>query len=232
LNQEDDVSFFDELESRTTAERSFLLAAPVIGDCLEGRVSLASYGAFLNEAYHHVKHTVPLLMACGSRLPARLEWLRAGVAEYIAEEYGHEQWILNDLEAAGFDRGWPERSGPSLATELMVSYAYDTVQRGNPVGLFGMVFVLEGTSVALATRAAEIIMRELALPRRAFGYLLSHGSLDNGHLENFAALVNRFELDADRDAVTHCARVMYRLYGDVFRGLPRASAPSAAKEAA
>jgi hypothetical protein len=75
-------------------------------------------------------------------------------------------------------------------------------------------------------------MRELALPRRAFSYLLSHGSLDEGHIEHFAALVNRFELAVDRDAVLHCARVMYRLYGDVFRGLPRASAPDAAKEAA
>jgi hypothetical protein len=219
---EDDVTFFEELERGTEAERAYLLSAPVIADCLEGRVSLASYGAFLTEAYHHVKHTVPLLMACGSRLPARLDWLRAGVVGYVGEEHGHEQWILNDLEAAGFERGMPERAGASLATELMVSYAYDTVQRGNPAGLFGMVFVLEGTSVALATRAAEIIMRELALPRRAFSYLLSHGSLDVGHVEGFAALVNRLDSAADRAAVLHCARVMFRLYGDVFRGLPRA----------
>jgi hypothetical protein len=216
------VTFFEELTRRTDTERLHLLAAPVIGDCLEGRVSLASYGAFLTEAYHHVKHTVPLLMGCGSRLPARLEWLRAGVADYVRDEYGHEQWILNDLEAAGFDRGLPERAGPSLATELMVSYAYDTVQRGNPAGFFGMVFVLEGTSVALATRAAEIIMRELNLPRRAFSYLLSHGNLDVGHVAGFAELVNRFDVEADRHAVLHCARVMFRLYGDVFRGLPRA----------
>jgi hypothetical protein len=232
LNQEDDVTFFEELQRRTEAERLSLVSAPVIGDCLEGRVSLESYGAFLSEAYHHVKHTVPLLMACGSRLPARLEWLRAGVVDYVGEEYGHEQWILNDLEAAGLERELPERAGPSLATELMVSYAYDTVQRGNPAGLLGMVFVLEGTSVALATRAAEIIMRELALPRRAFSYLLSHGNLDLSHVASFAALVNRFELDSDRAAVLHCARVMFRLYGDVFRSLPRAEGSGRAKEAA
>ena len=44
---------------------------------------------------------MPLLMACGARLPARLEWLRGAVAEYIEEEYGHEQWILNDIAACG-----------------------------------------------------------------------------------------------------------------------------------
>ncbi len=224
------MTFFDELQKQTETERNSLLSAPVIGDCLEGRVSLASYGAFLTEAYHHVKHTVPLLMACGSRLPPRLEWLREGIAEYIGDELGHEQWILNDLEAAGFERELPERLGPSLATELMVSYAYDTVQRGNAAGFLGMVFVLEGTSVALATRAAEIIMRQLELSRGAFSYLLSHGSLDASHLENFAGLVNRFETDTDRGAVLHCARVMYRLYGDVFRGLPRAAGAEDSKQ--
>lgn len=226
------MNFFEKLQYATETERQSLFSARIIGDCLEGRVTLESYGAFLVEAYHHVKHTAPLLMACGSRLPARLEWLRAGVADYIREEYGHEQWILNDLEAAGFPRDLPDRAGPSLATELMVAYAYDTVQRGNPVGFFGMVFVLEGTSTALATRAAQIMTRELALPRRAFTYLFSHGSLDTSHVENFAALVSRLELDTDRDAVLHCARVMYRLYGDVFRALPSASGTHDAQEAA
>jgi pyrroloquinoline quinone (PQQ) biosynthesis protein C len=214
------VTFFERLDAQTQTERAHLMAAPVIAGCLEGRVSLESYGAFLIEAYHHVKHTVPLLMACGSRLPARIDWLRAEVAGYIAEEHGHEQWILNDLEASGFDRSSAERRGPSLATELMVSYAYDTIQRGNPAGLFGMVFVLEGTSVAIATQAAEIIMRELGLPRRALSYLLSHGNLDQSHIAALAALLNRFDDERDTAAVLHCARVMYRLYGDVFRGLP------------
>jgi pyrroloquinoline quinone (PQQ) biosynthesis protein C len=226
------VTFFEELHCQTEGERVHLLSAPVITECLEGRVSLESYGAFLIEAYHHVKHTVPLLMACGARLPARLEWLRAGVASYIADEYGHEQWILNDLEACGFERSIAERRGPSLATELMVSYAYDTIQRANPAGLFGMVFVLEGTSVAIATRAANIIMRELALPPQALRYLLSHGKLDEGHIDGFAALVDLFEEQADKDAVVHCARVMYRLYGDVFRSLPSAKGEAPSRAAA
>src|SRR5512134_115133 len=96
------MSFSAELRAATESDRQRLLSAPIITDCLAGRVSRESYRAFLTEAYHHVRHTVPLLMACGSRLPDRLEWLRAGVAEYIEEEYGHEQWILADLAEAGF----------------------------------------------------------------------------------------------------------------------------------
>lgn len=227
------MQFVSDLQSQTEADRDYLLGAPVIADCLAGRVSLETYGAFLTQAYHHVKHTVPLLMACGSRLPARLEWLREGVARYIEDEYGHERWILDDLAACGFAPDHAELTGASLATEIMLSYAYDTVLRKNPVSFFGMVFVLEGTSVALATRAAEIIMRELRLPKQAFRYLLSHGSLDTTHMEGFAGLMNRLDSAEDRAAVLRCARAMYRLYGNVFRELPRAGAlPSEGRVAA
>jgi len=217
-----------ELRAATAAEREQLLSAPIIADCLAGRVGRDSYRGFLTEAYHHVKHTVPLLMACGARLPERLEWLRRGVAEYIDEEYGHEQWILADLTEAGFDAAAARDAVPAAATELMVSYAYDTVQRRNPVGFFGMVLVLEGTSAAIATRAAEIIAARLDLPRRAFKYLLSHGTLDQQHVGHFDGLIDRLDDTADRAAVLHAARMFYRLYGDVFRALPRADVVASA----
>jgi hypothetical protein len=226
------MSFSHELRTATEADRTRLLSAPIILDCLAGRVSRESYGAFLTEAYHHVKHTVPLLMACGSRLPERLGWLRQGIAEYIEEEYGHEQWILDDLREAGFDAEAARARGPSAETELMVSYAYDTVLRGNPLGFFGMVLVLEGTSAAIATRAAEVIASRLDLPRRAFTYLLSHGSLDQEHVGHFDSLMDRVDDVDDRGAVVHAARMFYRLYGDVFRSLPRADATADTRVAA
>ncbi len=147
------MSFHDALVAQTTHERNGLLSIPIIQSALAGRIARDDYVAFLRQAFHHVRHTVPLLMACGARLPARLEWLRTAVGEYIEEEMGHHEWVLDDIAACGEDRAAAEASSPSLATELMVSYAYDTIQRGNPVGFFGMVLVLEGTSVALATRA-------------------------------------------------------------------------------
>lgn len=217
------MSFYQDLCNRTASERAALLASPVITDCLAGRVGLETYIAFLTEAYHHVKHTVPLLMTCGSRLPDRLAWLRGGIVEYIAEEHGHEQWILNDIAASGGDAEAVARGTPGAATELMVSYAYDTVQRVNPLGFFGMVYVLEGTSVAIATQAADIIQSKLELPPRAFSYLRSHGSLDLKHIDDFKQLVNRFDHTDDRAAVIHCARVIFRLYGEIFRSLPRAA---------
>ena len=213
------MNFFTQLQDRTAPDREYLLAAPVIGQAMAGDVTRETYIAFLTQAYHHVKHTVPLLMACGARLPERLDWLRLAIAEYIDEEKGHEQWILADIEACGGDAGAVRAGDPALPTELMVSYVHDRIARYNPVSFFGMVNVLEGTSTALATQAAGIIREKLKLPPQAFSYLTSHGSLDIEHMKTFEGLMKRLDRDEDREAVVHTARVVYRLYGDMFRAL-------------
>ncbi|MNJ67459.1 hypothetical protein D3C77_636340 [compost metagenome] len=82
-----------------------------------------------------------------------------------------------------------------------------------------MVNVLEGTSLALATQAAGVLQAKLGLPAKAFSYLTSHGSLDLEHIEFFKRLMNRLDDEDDKAAVVHTARVVYRLYGDIFRSL-------------
>jgi acyl-CoA synthetase (AMP-forming)/AMP-acid ligase II/pyrroloquinoline quinone (PQQ) biosynthesis protein C len=214
------LSFYQLLRRDTEAERQQLISAPIIAGTLRGEVSLSSYLAFLTEAYHHVRHTVPLLQACRERLPARLHWLRAALDEYIDEEAGHDEWILGDIGVAGGNAAAVRHGSPGTATEVMVAYAYDTIARGNPLGFLGMVHVLEGTSADLALAAADRIQKGLGLPDSAFIYLRSHGTLDREHTAHFERLVNALDDDADRDAVVHAARVFYRLYGDVYRSLP------------
>ena len=219
------MGFAQTLALETADGRAFLLAAPAIQRCMAGEVTRSLYVAFLTQAYHHVKHTVPLLMAVGSRLPDRHAWLRDAVLHYLEEETGHDEWILNDIEAAGGDRAAAAASLPAVPTEAMVAYAYDTVMRGNPVGFFGMVHVLEGTSVALALAAADSIAGALALPPRAFTYLRSHGELDKEHVNDLARILERLDDEDDRRAVVRCARAIYWLYGNVFRSLDAAEAP-------
>ena len=221
---------YQQLQQATRDERDWLLATPLLTRALEGRVSRDEYLAFLGQAYHHVRFTVPLMMACGARLPDRLEWLRTALVEYIEEEHGHEQWILDDIRAAGGDAETAAARPADPATRLMVAAVRDTIEHGNPVGFFGMVQVLEGTSTALATQAAERLQASLALPDDAVRYLTSHGSLDIGHLAFFEGLVNRLEAD-DLAAVIDTARLVYRLYGAMFRGVEaRCTGGSAARE--
>jgi pyrroloquinoline quinone (PQQ) biosynthesis protein C len=213
------MKFFENLKNETAQERIDLFAAPIIVEALRGNTTLNDYVAFLTQAYHHVKHTVPLLMAVGSRLPGEYEWLREAVAEYIEEELGHQEWILNDIAACGYDKEVVRNGLPGQATELMVSYAYDMIARVNPLGFFGMVHVLEGTSISLADNAADSIRESLSLPKKAFSYLYSHGSLDLEHVKFFEELMNRLENEQDQAQIIHSARIFYKLYGDIFRSL-------------
>lgn len=213
------MSNYQTLLAATEAERNALQSLPIIHAAAMGKVSHAAYLAFLTEAYHHVKHTTPLLMSCGGRLSGKYEWLRTAVAEYIEEEVGHQEWILSDISNSGGDAEAVRHGTPRPATEIMVAYAYDTIARVNPVGFFGMVLVLEGTSVALATSVGKVLQQSLNLRDESFSYLSSHGSLDVSHVGFYESLVNQLTDPDDLACVVHCAKMFYRLYGDIFRDL-------------
>ena len=211
------MTFYNELLAATEAERKQLLSLPLITKGATGKLSLQTYVAFLNQAYHHVKHTMPLLMACGGRLSEQYEWLRTAIGEYIEEEMGHQEWVLDDIAACGFDKEVVRKATPSQATELMVAYAYDMIQRVNPIGFFGMVLVLEGTSTVAASQAAKSLSQSLNLPPACFSYLSSHGALDVGHTQFYEEIVNKITDKNDKQLLIHAAKNFYKLYGDIFR---------------
>jgi long-chain acyl-CoA synthetase len=213
------MNLYQRLLTETTTEREYLLSAPIITRCFKGDVTVSDYAAFLTQAFHHVKHTVPLLMSVGAKLPESKEWLREAVAEYIEEELGHQEWILNDIEHCGFDKEAARKSPPAFATDLMVAYAYDMVNRVNPLGFFGMVHVLEGTSIAMADNAAQNIQQALGLPTKSFSYLRSHGALDIEHVKFFEGLMEKITDEKEQDLIVDCAKKFFKLYADIFRTL-------------
>ena len=123
-------------------------------------------------------------------------------------------------------------SRPAPETELMVAYAFDMVNRRNPIGFFGMVHVLEGTSVNLADYAADQIKAALDLPEQAFSYLRSHGSIDQSHIQHLEMLMNRFTDPQLQELLIHSTRMFYRLYKGVFDSVPRMQADGNVQDAA
>ncbi len=213
------MSFYEKLLFETEKERNALMSQSLIQIAATGKVHREAYVGFLTEAYHHVKHTTPLLMNCGARLAAQYEWLREAIGEYIEEEMGHQEWILDDIKACGADAEVVRFGQPKIPAELMVAYAYDMINRVNPLGFFGMVLVLEGTSVKVASVAADAIRANLGLDKKAFSYLYSHGALDVGHTDFYADLMNRIEDPKDQAVIIHAAKVFYGLYAEIFAEL-------------
>lgn len=214
--------FYDRLLAQTVLARDEFLAIPIINDAIEHGVGRAQYLRYLGEAYHHVRHTCPLLAAAIVRCGHDDDRYRDALFEYIEEERGHDQWILDDIAALGGDAQAVRSSAGSDAVRVMVGYAYHVVERVSPYGLLGMVHVLEGMSVALAQRAAGAIRKAIGdTSNKGFSYLNSHGALDQDHVAFFRQLVDGIEDPAQQRAIVDTARIMYRLFGDVFRGLDR-----------
>lgn len=67
------------------------------------------------------------------RLSDRYEWVRIAIADYIDEEKGHQEWILNDIRVCGGDaqavRNNQGVGQVSTPIELMVAYLYHQIDR-------------------------------------------------------------------------------------------------------
>lgn len=214
------MTFYNRLNKETETQRAALYTVPQLIDGLSGDISRDTYIAYLTEAYHHVRHTVRFMMAMGVRLPEEKKWLHDAISEYIEEEKGHEEWILNDIEAAGGDKEAARNAAPNLETQVLVAYNYDYIARKNPIGFLGMVFMLESTSIQIANHGADAVKTKLGLPQTAFTYLYSHGALDIEHLKFFEQLVNKVTDPDDQAAIIEVAQNTFRLFANVMRGIP------------
>lgn len=210
--------FFDRLVAETREAQARFAMTPQLIAGLTGRITVTDYIAYLTEAFHHVRHTVPLMQEARARLGDRPTLVTA-LDDYIEEETGHEFWILDDITAAGGDRAAAEASPPSPATKAMVDHAYRTIREGNPAAFFGMVYVLEGTSIAMASHGAGAVQASLGLPESAFHYLTSHGALDQDHMVFFERLMNRIDDPRDQGAIIAMARAMFGLFGGLFASI-------------
>ena len=212
-------SFYDVLHQEMTPYREKLNDVPVLRAAFDGTATREQYLRFLEQAYHHVKHTVPLMMAAGSRLRPDQHWLLSPLVEYSEEENGHDEWILKDIENVGGDAEAIRNGQPGRACELFVSYVYDRISRVNPLCVFGMVYVLEGTSIRLATDVADRLCESLGLERKDCSYLYSHGSLDLEHFEFFKGLMGKIDRAEDQADILHTAKVAFDLYIELLQGV-------------
>lgn len=218
------MTFYERLTKETESQRGLLYTVPQLIDGLRGDISRETYIAYLTEAYHHVRHTVRFMMAMGVRIPEDKKWLHDAISEYIEEEKGHEEWILNDIQAAGGDKEKARNAVPNLETQVLVAYNYDYIARKNPIGFLGMVFMLESTSIQIANHGADAVKTKLGLPQTAFTYLYSHGALDIEHLKFFEQLVNKVTDPDDQAAIIEVAQNTFRLFANVMRAIPHEKA--------
>lgn len=209
---------YDRLYQETSTARENFLAIPLVQQALSSGSSRELYIAFLTQAYHHVKHTFPLLSIAAGL--TNDEQYQDALFDYMQEERGHEKWILNDIKTLGADAEAVAAGKPGIPCQVMVGYAYYSIEHVSPYALLGMVHVLEGLSVLLAHQVASAVQRSIGQDAASgFSYLSTHGALDMEHVEMFEKLVNSISDPATHDIIIEATNIMYRLYGAIFEDL-------------
>ena len=212
------MGFYDHLMNETENDREAFLAIPIVQHAIRHGSSRSLYIDFLTEAYHHVRHTFPLLALAASRTSD--ERYQDALIEYMKEERGHEKWILDDIQTVGGNPDAVRTGTPGEPCQIMVGYAYYAIEHISPYAFLGSVHVLEGMSMLLADKLADALKTSLGLESDAgFTYLRTHGSLDIEHVAFFRSLVDGFDDPVTHRIIVKSAKIFYRLYGSIFLDL-------------
>ncbi len=127
------------------------------------------------------------------------------------EETGHDDWLLQSLEALGFPRDEIRSQCPPHTTAAMVGSQYYWIHHHHPIALLGYIKVLENDPSPLET--IQDFIRATGLPRKAFTYHLGHVDLESEHNRQLDELLDSLPLHPEHQALigSNAARMLYYL---------------------
>jgi pyrroloquinoline quinone (PQQ) biosynthesis protein C len=216
------MSFFITLVEMSDASRRELEAMPRVHAMVHHGLGAAEYRAFLHDLYHIVWHFCPVMAAAAARCDDRHRNVRYELYERIAEEKGHEEWVLEDVAAVGGDVRRVRESAPSTPVQAMVAFNYYAAERVHPCAVLGMLYVLEVIASVYGGRVADSIARAMGvgegrdLATCGFRFLSSHATMDADHMAKLNVLLKTIEDPAAQEAIVAATRVNFHQFGQVF----------------
>lgn len=213
------MSFFITLIEMTDAARRGLEEIPKMHEMIHHGLTLAEYRAFLNDIYHVVWHFCPVMAAAAARMDDRFKNVRYELYERIEEEKGHEDWVLEDIEAMGGDLAQARHGQPSAPVQAMIAYNYHAAERIHPCSVIGMLYMLEVVSSVYAGRVSDSIAKAIGRDVEAggFKFLSSHSTMDVDHLAKLNLLVKTVTDAPAQESIIHSTRVNFFQFGLMFR---------------
>jgi hypothetical protein len=190
-----------------------LEATPLIRKLTRGRFELGDYHAFLIQLRQQVKDGALWMSRAASNIDeAHLE-LRSLLMRHAVTEHRDFRLLEADFVASGGALETIQSADKNIGSEALSAWMFHEASRPNPFALLGAMFIIEGLGSIKAAEWGERVARRLELPNEAVRFLLYHGEIDAGHLEEFAAMLRMVLPDAATAArIVRCAEVTARLY--------------------
>jgi hypothetical protein len=179
------------------------LAAPSLNQAMNAiwkPAGLAErYLDYLAVMHAVIRASVPMMQEAALRCAALTDDpvatpLAGYYTAHIAEELHHDDWLLQDLAAAGREPAQVVSALPSAAVARLVGQQYYWLRHHHPISLLGYMAVMEGNSppLWLAGRLATAT----GLPTAAFRTLHHHAVADLDHHAELDAFLDSLPLTA------------------------------------
>lgn len=214
------LPFFAELVMLSDEDRRGFETHPTVVDAVARGMSVERYRALLLELYPVVWQFNPACASAASRLDDDHAAVRMFLYEHMHEEAGHEQWVLNDLQAIGvapeFSRA--HRAGPH--TLALIGYNHWAAERRHPCSVLGMMYTLEVIASVYGGPFASAIRESLLLEGDAgVSFIASHASMDALHMVSLRQVLNQVQGEAARAAVAESVRVNFHHFTRMIEAL-------------
>ena len=214
------LSFFAELVTRTDEDRRGFETHPVVVAAVADGMNVERYRALLLELYHVVWHFNPICAAAASRMNDSVQPIRHFLYGHMHEETGHEDWVLNDLQAVGVAREAALLHTPSVHTLTLNGYNYWAADRRHACSVLGMLYALEviasvyGGPFAAAIRESLLLDGDLGV-----SFISSHATMDAQHMAELRLILNKLPDEAALLAVVESARVNFHHFTRILEAI-------------
>jgi hypothetical protein len=155
------------------------------------------------------------------------------LAQYLAEEYGHEHMFLRDLKKLGVTENELNSTQPFFSTRLLIGYLYHSINQDGPMPTMVWNWFVEWYSdnynLTITQKAAETFGAERV--RGSMTHLTYDDSHDHLSLM-FGTVAKVMQRPGDAEKVTVYASEFVKLVGMYFRELYEATIAADASVAA
>jgi len=214
------LPFFADLVTRTDEARRDFETNPVVLDAVAHGMSIERYRRLLLELYHVVWHFNPVCAAAASRVADTHRQVRYHLYEHMHEESGHEEWVLNDLEAVGVTPADTRGHAPSIHTLALTGYNHWAADRRHPCAVLGMMYALEVIASVYGGTFSSAIRDALLLEGdRGVSFISSHATMDAQHMAALRKILNTIVDEPAREAIVEATLVNFHHITRIFESV-------------
>jgi pyrroloquinoline quinone (PQQ) biosynthesis protein C len=213
-------SFFADLVTQTDESRRDFEANAVVLEAVANGMPIHRYQRLLLELYHVVWHFNPTCAAAASRVPDTHRQVRYYLYDHMHEESGHEEWVMNDLNAVGVGESDAMAHRPSIYTMALSGFNYWAADRRHPCSTLGMMYALEVIASVYGGPFASAIKESLLLEGdRGVSFISSHASMDTQHMATLRTVLNTLEDSESHAAVVESTLVNFHHFTRMFESI-------------